>query len=126
MGLVAQTGLAQSVAGLGAGTVNATQFTQDTGSDNLNVSPSEIRASGNVPAATLEGAAAAAAKQNAGLRLPLHCTVGRSDVTLLAIIGHQLARPTAMQVCKAGIRMTVPFPLLHAPLQAPAAAIHTI
>lgn len=37
MGLVAQTGLSQSVAGLGAGTVNATQFTQDTSSDNLNV-----------------------------------------------------------------------------------------
>jgi hypothetical protein len=38
VGLVAQTGLAQSVAGLGAGTVNATQFSADTSPDNLNVS----------------------------------------------------------------------------------------
>ena len=37
VGLVAQTGLAQSVAGLGAGTVNATQFSADTSPDNLNV-----------------------------------------------------------------------------------------
>ena len=39
VGLVAQTGLAQSVAGLGAGTVNATQFSADTSPDNLNVRP---------------------------------------------------------------------------------------
>ena len=49
MGLVAQTGLAQSVAGLGAGTVNATQFSADTSPDNLNVRrPCRLLSTNNV------------------------------------------------------------------------------